>query len=319
MKKRFVAKKTFRLAFLKTVVLVIITIISFWIAISALFKVLVKDIGEMEYARISFLNTGVSKTKLFDINLLSPKYILVLGINTFKKKEEKKVIENPVLSDQNIIDDKQDTSNEPIVYIYNTHDTESYDKSVLSAANISHTVGAASIMLRDYLNDLGIPSYVESSSMSEYLKTNNLSYASSYRASRYYIDKRKKEMDSLEYFIDIHRDSVGKSATTVEIDGKAYAKILFVVGLEHDNYEKNLEFVNKLKGHIDKRLIRGISKKSGASVNGIYNQDTSPNAILIEVGGVDNTIIEVDNTMKVFAKALFEYEEEENGREKKET
>ena len=45
-------------------------------------------------------------------------------------------------------------------------------------------------------------------------------------------------------------------------------------------------------------------QKQGANVNGIYNQDISPNTLLIEVGGVDNTIEEVYNTMNAIADVL---------------
>ena len=48
-------------------------------------------------------------------------------------------------------------------------------------------------------------------------------------------------------------------------------------------------------------------KKEGANVNGIYNQDISPNCILIEVGGVDNTIDEVYNTMDAITDILNKY------------
>ena len=36
-------------------------------------------------------------------------------------------------------------------------------------------------------------------------------------------------------------------------------------------------------------LSRGIFIKDRKSGNGVYNQDLSPNALLIEMGGVDNT------------------------------
>ena len=43
------------------------------------------------------------------------------------------------------------------------------------------------------------------------------------------------------------------------------------------------------------------------NVNGIYNQDLSPNTLLIEVGGVDNTIEEVYNTIEALANVLNKY------------
>lgn len=42
----------------------------------------------------------------------------------------------------------------------------------------------------------------------------------------------------LQYFIDIHRDSQRKKVTTATVNGKSYAKLVFVVGAEHANYEK---------------------------------------------------------------------------------
>ena len=93
-------------------------------------------------------------------------------------------------------------------------------------------------------------------------------------------------------------------------DDKRYAKLYFVIGLEHENYEKNLEFATNLSNMLNKE-INGISKgilaKQGKNVNGIYNQDINGNTLLIEVGGVDNTIDEVYNTIDVLAKVLNNY------------
>ena len=58
-------------------------------------------------------------------------------------------------------------------------------------------------------------------------------------------------------------------------------------------------------------LSRGIYKKKGAGVNGVYNQDFSPKTILIEVGGQDNTIDEVFNTCEAISTILTEYIKED--------
>ena len=60
-------------------------------------------------------------------------------------------------------------------------------------------------------------------------------------------------------------------------------------------------------------LSRGIYKKSGKGVNGIYNQDFSKYTFLFEVGGTDNNIQEVNNSISVLAKILNEYIKEEEG------
>ena len=54
-------------------------------------------------------------------------------------------------------------------------------------------------------------------------------------------------------------------------------------------------------------LSRGIYKKEGVNVNGIYNQDISSNVILIELGGVYNNIDEVLNTTEALANILSYY------------
>ena len=94
-------------------------------------------------------------------------------------------------------------SNKPIVYIYNTHQSEAYNYKDLSYS-IKPTVLFASYILKDYLNDYGVESIVESSSISDYLKENNLIYRDSYEASRYFLNIANKKYDTLEYYIDIH-------------------------------------------------------------------------------------------------------------------
>ena len=54
-------------------------------------------------------------------------------------------------------------------------------------------------------------------------------------------------------------------------------------------------------------LSRGIYKKSGVGVNGIYNQDYSKYVFLFEIGGVENNISEVNNTIKALSEVLVKY------------
>ena len=53
-------------------------------------------------------------------------------------------------------------------------------------------------------------------------------------------------------------------------------------------------------------LSKGIYKKEGEGVNGVYNQDFSNRTILIEVGGPENTIDEVYETLLVLSEVLTE-------------
>ena len=200
--------------------------------------------------------------------------------------------------------------NNPKIYIYNTHQLENYNNKNLEIYGITPNVLMASYILKEKLNKLGIATIVEDTNLHEFLNVNGWDYSSSYKATRLLILDKKNKYSSLEYFIDIHRDSVAKNLTTVSIDGKSYAKVLFVVGLEHDNYNANLNFANNINSLLEEyypNISRGVLKKEGAGVDGIYNQDLSSNSLLIEVGGVDNNIEEVFNTIEAISVILNHY------------
>jgi len=200
--------------------------------------------------------------------------------------------------------------NNPIIYIYNSHQLENYSNENLEIYGITPNVLMASYILKEKLNKLGLSTIVETTNLADFLNINGWDHSSSYKASRLLMLDNISKYDSLEYFIDIHRDSVSKSVSTVTINNKSYARILFVVGLEHDNYEANLNNMSKINTLAEKYypgLSRGIYKKSGTGVNGIYNQDINGNVILIEVGAVENNIEEVFNTIEALSNILYYY------------
>lgn len=198
----------------------------------------------------------------------------------------------------------------PIVYLYNTHQTEGYKYNKLSSYNIDYTIQFASYILASYLEDYGISSVVEDTSVSKILKEKGLKYQDSYKASRLLLEESIINNPSLKYFIDLHRDSSIYEKTTCEMNGRKYAKILFVIGLEHEKYLINKSFAEKLNNkllEVNPCLSRGILEKSGEGVDGIYNQDFNGNTILLEIGGQYNEIEEANNTLKVLASILYEY------------
>ena len=209
------------------------------------------------------------------------------------------------ISDPNKVD-----IDNPVVYIYNSHQLENYNNNNLEIYGITPNVLMASYLLKEKLNDKGISTIVEDTNLTEFLELNNWNYSYAYRASRIFMLDKQNSYKSLKYYIDIHRDSISKELSTINIGNKSYARILFVIGLEHKNYQKNLDLANKINSLFEKHykgLSRGVLKKEGANVDGIYNQDISSNAMLIEVGGVDNNIDEVLNTVNAIADVLSIY------------
>lgn len=66
------------------------------------------------------------------------------------------------------------------------------------------------------------------------------------------------------------------------------------------------EEINSLMNTKYPNLSKGIYKKGGAGVNGVYNQDFSNRTILIEIGGYENTPSEVLNSVLAFADCFME-------------
>lgn len=204
---------------------------------------------------------------------------------------------------------KKDITN-PIVYIYNSHPLENYNNYNLEIYGITPNVLMASYLLKEKLLSNNIMTIVEETDLTEFLSLNKWSYNQSYRASRIFMLDKKNQYNSLKYYIDLHRDSINKNQSTTKIKGKSYAKILFVIGLENKNYKKNLKLatnLNNLLNELYPGISRGILKKEGPNVDGIYNQDISENTMLIELGGHENNINEVMNTINVLSEIITKY------------
>ena len=234
------------------------------------------------------------------------KMVSLSSINNYKDEEDNAIIIDNIV-DNNI---KFDNS-KPIVYIYNTHDTEKYSVPFISDYSVTPTVKMVSYIFKEHLNNEGISVLVENKKIKDYLTKHKLNYYGCYDASRSYIKQASKNND-FKILIDLHRDSVKYKQTLYTKDNKKYAKVMFVVTTKHKSYKKNLKFAEYLNSKLNqdyKGLSRGIYKRSDV----IFNQDLNDNAILIELGGVDNQIEELNNTLEILSKIIKEYLGEKYG------
>ncbi len=198
----------------------------------------------------------------------------------------------------------------PEVYIYNTHQLETYSNGGIENLNVTPNIMMTSYLLSEKLTKLGVPSIVEDTNMAEFIRVSNLENSEVYATSRIFINNAKTKNPSLKYFIDIHRDSVDKNISTCEINGKKYARILFVIGTSNETYSENEKIVRKIDDISDDLypcMSRGIYKRETKGWSVAYNQDISPNVMLIEVGAKENTIDEVLNTVDALSKVLKKY------------
>ena len=234
------------------------------------------------------------------------KMVSLSSINNYKDEEDNVIIIDNIV-DNNV---KFDNS-KPMVYIYNTHDTEKYSVPFISDYSVSPTVKMVSYIFKEHLNNEGISVLVENKKIKDYLTKHKLNYYGCYDASRSYIKQASKNND-FKILIDLHRDSVKYRQTLYTKDNKKYAKVMFVVTTKHKSYKKNLKFAEYLNSKLNqdyKGLSRGIYKRSDV----IFNQDLNDNAILIELGGVDNQIEELNNTLEILSKIIKEYLGEKYG------
>lgn len=306
MKVRLKPRRNKRSRLMKIFIIIAIIIISFLITFKLLYESIDINITSSDY--LNFLvNDATSNYDIADLTSLSSTEFLLkysFGIDKFNNGTISN-ISTPVMNEE-----KNKFTDKPLVYIYNTHQTEGYKSNFLESFNINNTVYLASHILKEYLSDLGIGVKLEENSIVDVLNTNGWKYNSSYKASRILLEAAYKKDPSLNFFIDLHRDAASYDRTTLEYNDKKYARIMFVVGKKYDTYEKNLALAKKLNEMIKEKvpnLSRGVLEKGGPGANGIYNQDFNPNTILIEVGGQYNYIEEVNNTLKVVADVLYDY------------
>jgi len=295
MKKKFIAKKkqkkSYKFLFFFIILIVVLTNI---------YKII-------ENSNYKLTNKGLIKIILYNTNHHHKKYSITKNIskikltsiisNNYKKLVIKKTKNNTY------------KANNPIIYLYNTHQTEEYAPSNYVEYSIKPTVQMVNYIMEDYFNKKNFKTLVEERKIKDILISNKWNYAYSYKASRIFLEDVITKNKELKYFIDIHRDSLSKEKTTITINNIKYARIIFIIGLENNNYQENLEFTTKINNLLDKyypNLSKGIYKKGGEGVNGVYNQDFNKNTILVEIGGKDNNIDEVLNTTLAFSKCFVE-------------
>lgn len=186
-------------------------------------------------------------------------------------------------------------SNSPLIYIYNTHQNETYRGG--------ESVYQAALYLAERLQQLGFQVVVESGDFQAYGRENGLDYNYSYQISRSFINDAIMEYGGFDYMIDFHRDAVPyESSILVGEDGRTYAKLMCVVGgLGEYAYE-----IGKMASTISdntNRYLPGIMKNT-MTREAVYNQDLSESMILIENGSDTNSFEEVQNSLDILAKGL---------------
>lgn len=219
------------------------------------------------------------------------------------------------------------TSNgaEPLVLVLHTHGTECYfrDNTNLSdfaegdvesfliekntsfrSSDPSKGVVQVGKVFSETLNSLGIPT-MHCTTMHD-MDDFNKAYAESAET----VKRILKENPSIQYVIDLHRDSVVRGDSYVKsfatIDGKDTAQVMLVVGTNqngrHPNWKQNLTVAAAFKDSMDSmfpELSRSLYLRTSR-----FNQEHLPGAMLLEVGSAANTLEEAENAARFAAEAF---------------
>jgi len=284
MKKIFKSKKNNKKNIKKMLLLLLISFFS------AYFLSKVEILKSEEFINL-LKNTSMNKLNNINLNLKG-EYLLNVGLSTFDKITFTREVFKQKEKDNKNINTR--------IYIYNTHQTEEY--KTIENYNLTPTVHTAAYILKDMLSDYNIGAIVEDNDLKTDMNKLGYTYNNAYKVSRKWLeDLNKKDLD---LYIDLHRDSIKYNLSNVIVDGKDYAKIMFVVGTNY-NYEENMNVANTIIKEIEKinpSISRGIFTR-----HSVYNQDYNKNCVLIEVGGPESTYISVSNSLSILARAIKNY------------
>jgi len=204
----------------------------------------------------------------------------------------------------------------PKILIYHTHTTEAYLKNLADLGKKdspnsspdprSNVVRVGNELAQTLQKTYGIE-VIHNGTVHDYI------YNNSYGNSLNTVTQILKSYPSIKITLDIHRDGLakdqGKLRRVKEIDGKAVAQVMFVIGTDangfkHPNWKENLKLALKLQEKLNE-ICPGLARPILISKNR-YNQHLTTGSLIIEIGGDGNTLNEALESTKYVAKAINE-------------
>ncbi|MUT66642.1 stage II sporulation protein P [Paenibacillus sp. NEAU-GSW1] len=217
--------------------------------------------------------------------------------------------ETPRPTEKPGIGGKATTEGRKVAFIYHSHNRESWYPELNSTAKDPNSdtknITLVGKRLAEQLEDLGIGSMHSDTDYPTAIK--DYRWELSYKYSMKTVKEALASSEDLKFLFDIHRDSQKRKYTTVDIGGKSYAQVYFIIGHKNPNWKKNESFATRIHEKLEKSypgISRGIFGKTAATGNGEYNQSLAEDSVLIEIGGVDNTLAESYRTVDVLAQII---------------
>jgi stage II sporulation protein P len=196
---------------------------------------------------------------------------------------------------------------EPLVVIYHSHTTESYNPdpaatSYRSTDPTQSVVYVGAIVSQILYEEYGIQ-------VLHITEIFDQPYDTSYDKSLAAVQAAIEQYPTIKYAFDIHRDGISYSETGLAIyqtavDGNAAAKIMLVVGSTSENYQNNLYFASEI-GNKMNEMYPGLFRKTLEKPYK-YNQYVAGTSMLFEVGSNLSSIEEAKTSAVYLGKVLGE-------------
>lgn len=191
---------------------------------------------------------------------------------------------------------------EPLILLYNTHNAEAYKPSDGVSRMEGKNAGVAAVNKRmtEVLEKKHGISVIYSDVIHDYPDYTK-SYINSMKTVKQLLGKYKK----IQMVIDIHRDAglSSRKDTLIKIGDRNCAKVMIVIGTEHDNWRNNSAFAEKLAAKADE-MYPGLIKCIRLRKDRRYNQNLHPRAMLMEFGSDLNTRDDALNSAELMADVL---------------
>ncbi|MDQ6421143.1 stage II sporulation protein P [Paenibacillus sp. LHD-117] len=201
------------------------------------------------------------------------------------------------------------TEGRKVAFIYHSHNRESWypelEPGAKDASSGTKNITLVGKRLAEKLEEHGVGSVVSDTDYPTAIK--NYRWELSYKYSMKTVKEAMAGSDDLTYFFDLHRDSQKRKYTTVDIGGKSYAQVYFIIGHRNPNWKENEAFATKIHDELEKKypgISRGIWGKTAATGNAEYNQSLASESVLMEIGGVDNSLDESYRTADALAEII---------------
>lgn len=207
----------------------------------------------------------------------------------------------------------------PVVLIYHTHTSEAYKPSKAynyTPTDVDRTIDPRYTVVRvgkELKNILDTEYNIKSVHVTTF--HDYPEYTPAYSRSLKTVRNVMEEYPSIKIIVDVHRDAFrmrnsteeqnARALSVMKVGGQDIAKLLLVWGPDAPNSSETRKFAELLKNKINGQcpgLCRGVLEKK----TGMYNQQLSDYAVLLEVGSNSSTMEEALRAVPYLAKAISE-------------